>query len=130
MGLRKEAQDIADKWTEVREDGDLTPQEVHELAREVFEFTKSALSVGDSQEDRDGLADEIENLINTIAGTVLADRPIIRGIVFNFTDDAAGRIVYEISKYAGSAQDFWSDKVDPILSRWEKTIHAARSVGG
>jgi len=130
MSLRKEVQDVVDKWTEARADETLTPEEAHQITREVVDVVKYALTMDSSDASKEDLSGEIESAINAIADSVLSDRPIVRGIVKTFTDNAAGKIVEEIAKYSGNAQDFWRDKIDPILSRWEETLHSVRAIGG
>jgi len=130
MPLRQEIQDVVDRWTEARADGELSPEEIHSITRDVLDVLKEILSIDASSNARNELADEFENAIERIVAVNFANRPIVRAVISSFIDTAADKIVDAVADYTGTAEDFWLEYVDPVLARWEATIHKARTVAG
>lgn len=128
MTLRAEIQEVVDKYQDARADGVFTPEEIHGLARDVFDVIHVMLRLNESAISRDELSDEIENALSQIVDAKFSGRPIVRSIAHSFVSQAADQIVDIVADYSGTAQEFWAEKIEPYAARWEETIHRLRSI--
>lgn len=96
---------------------------VHPLIREAFDVVGRVVNAG---EDLETLSQGMEQAVGAFIDKALENNPVIRRSAKSILPFAIPGLVKTASGYTGTAEEFIDEYVQPVLGRWEETIHSVR----
>lgn len=99
---------------------------IRRLVDEGFDVVGKVVNLDDDPANLTELADAVTDALGDFIAKALADRPLVKRGAQMAIPLAVPAVVQEAAKYTGTAEQFWDEKVEPILREVEATIHGIR----
>lgn len=128
MSLQKELQEFLDKWNEAREDGVVTPLEMHQIARELFDVVAVILKADEDAAARSQVIEQVKTVVLNLADGMLAGNPFLRPLAKMAANSITSGAVDVVLEYSDKFEELWESRIVPYIARWEETLHGLRSI--
>lgn len=101
-------------------------QSLRRMVDEGFDVVGKIINLDDDPANLSELADSISDAAQEFVDKALKGKPFARNGAKLGISMVAPSLVQEAAKYTGTVEQFWDEKVEPVLREVEETIHGIR----
>lgn len=101
-------------------------QSIRRIVDEGFDVVGKVVNLGGSPADLNELGDAISDAAQEFIDKALVGKPFARNGAKLGVSMVAPALVQEAAKYTGTAEQFWDERIEPVLREVEETIHGIR----